>query len=558
MSLNKGILASGGLALLSHLWFNRYESTDWTSLGILLGVIPAIPLAIFRESLNSTLLAIVVAYFTYYSVLLLSIGTYRLSPIHPLWKYPGPVVCRLSKFWLCYLQSRGKLHIYFKQLHDKYGPVVRVGPNELSILDVSLLPSILGANGMPKGPMWDGRRFSESKDKDPKAPKGQLISTRDLEHHRNERRMWNRAFTTPSVKKYEPIAIRRISQMVDILQRKCSGAGKSGLRLNLSQWISFFAFDFMGDFVFGGGFDLMQDCDKHGILNLLSDGMYLPSLTQHIPWCLKGVLSMPGVAMSMKSLAQFAHRETARRIKEGAVFDDLFYHLNDEAKLEDKPVPLPAVLSNAVTAIIAGSDTTTSTLTAAMCFLIENRSCFTRLRAEIDAAFPFGQVAPTEAGKLAQLEYLNAVINETLRMEPPVRTGLQRAPAPKSGGHMLGSSIFLPEGTAVYASPYVYHRDPRYFFPDPDRFCPERWLSKGEPGAVLNTSAYFPWSLGPANCVGKPVAQLEMRTVLANLIQAFDFEFADGYSYKAYDAKSLDYFITHKGPLPVIMKERCA
>ena len=63
----------------------------------------------------------------YYVTLALSIILYRLSPVHPLSGYPGPILCKLSKLSLMWVASTGKLHVYIRQLHDEYGPIVRTG-----------------------------------------------------------------------------------------------------------------------------------------------------------------------------------------------------------------------------------------------------------------------------------------------------------------------------------------------------------------------------------------------------------------------------------------------
>ena len=52
---------------------------------------------------------------------------YRLSPFHPLAKYPGPVIAKTSKLWVVYLSTTGDMHRYYKSLHDRHGDVVRVG-----------------------------------------------------------------------------------------------------------------------------------------------------------------------------------------------------------------------------------------------------------------------------------------------------------------------------------------------------------------------------------------------------------------------------------------------
>ncbi|CCM04655.1 uncharacterized protein FIBRA_06839 [Fibroporia radiculosa] len=540
--------------LCTYLWFKRFETSDILHVSILLGLPPAIPVAFLRTHLESTLLAGLVAYSTFYVSLLLSILVYRISPLHPLWSYPGPVLCKISKLWLVYVASDGKLHMYYYKVHKKYGPIVRIGPNELSVVDTALLPSILGSDGMPKGPLWEGRRISGKRGAGAKNVKGNLIGARNKQQHTEARRVWNRAFTSASVKRYEPIVIRRASQLVDALKKR---AGNE--EVDLSQWLSYFSFDFMGDFVFGGPFDLLRDGDKNDLVGMMENGLYLPALTQHVPWCIEALLTLPFLGKHMKGLGEFAFQQITRRMKEGSVHDDLFYHLNDEGRGDTSSgsPPLPVLMSNAVTAIIAGSDTTAAALSNTFYLMLSHPSCYRRLQIEVDAAFPPGRGEPTDSAKLAQMEYLNAVINESLRLYPPVRTSLQRAPQMGTGGHMLGSTMFIPEGTAIYAPPYVYHHDPRYFS-RPEDFFPERWLSKNGEDNTFDPSAFIPFSMGPANCVGRPLALIEMRMVIAYILHAFELRFANGYDPASYEKHLQDLFVTHRGPLPVTLIARAA
>ena len=59
---------------------------------------------------------------------------YRLSPIHPLAKFPGPLISRVTSLWLCYKALGGRRYLYFKELHDHYGPYVRVGMTFVIVL----------------------------------------------------------------------------------------------------------------------------------------------------------------------------------------------------------------------------------------------------------------------------------------------------------------------------------------------------------------------------------------------------------------------------------------
>ena len=71
--------------------------------------------------------AVPLAFITYIGALISFTLTYCLLPFHPLTKYPGPVIAKMSKWWAAYINAKGGLHRYYKHLHDRYGDVVRIG-----------------------------------------------------------------------------------------------------------------------------------------------------------------------------------------------------------------------------------------------------------------------------------------------------------------------------------------------------------------------------------------------------------------------------------------------
>ncbi len=157
---------------ITHLIFKRFEPTNVPLLLLLLVALPILltyPLsAHFTLSLGSVL-----AFIIFHASLLTSIILYRLSPFHPLARYPGPVACKISMFWMTWVTRIGKRHVYLKTLHERYGDIVRIGqycfksawairclsysqtplgPNEVSIRDASVVNSLMGTTGLPKGP----------------------------------------------------------------------------------------------------------------------------------------------------------------------------------------------------------------------------------------------------------------------------------------------------------------------------------------------------------------------------------------------------------------------
>lgn len=150
-------------------------------------------------------------------------------------------------------------------------------------------------------------------------------------------------------------------------------------------------------------------------------------------------------------------------------------------------------------------------------------------------------------------------------------------------------SSFIKEGTAVVVPPYTLFRDPTYFSPNPDTFWPERWLhssaSKRTPAqaqaeatarrerasdaekfssvvsdekneVVTNAAAFIPFSYGPANCAGRNLALVEMRMVVALLMQRFEIRFADGFDPSRWEEEMEDFFVLKNGKLPVVLTPR--
>ena len=166
-----------------------------------------------------------------------------------------------------------------------------------------------------------------------------------------------------------------------------------------------------------------------------------------------------------------------------------------------------------MTFVNAGHETTAVTLAWALYEIGRDRELRTRLVAEVDDVC--GREAPTLAS-LAQLDLLARTIKEVLRVHPPgwaiPREALERDEL---------DGVLIPKGATVMVAVYFLHRHPE-FWSEPERFDPERWLpGRGEPRHAF---AYLPFGLGGRRCVGEDFALLEVRTVLARLLQHFRIE----------------------------------
>jgi cytochrome P450 len=156
------------------------------------------------------------------------------------------------------------------------------------------------------------------------------------------------------------------------------------------------------------------------------------------------------------------------------------------------------MVSQGLLLMLAGSETTATLLSGLLYYVLINPSTMARLRAEINSSFTDEKDITIQ--HVAELPYLHAVIEESLRMYPPIPNILPRV-APETGAIVCGK--FVPPGTSLGMHHYACYRSPKNFF-DPEAFHPERWI-EGEDDRFSNDdkNAFHPFSHGPRNCLGK-------------------------------------------------------
>ncbi|KAI8969790.1 high nitrogen upregulated cytochrome P450 monooxygenase 2 [Trametes punicea] len=558
LSTEQSLLAVCAIALVTHQIFKRLETYSLAAHIVLLCTGPLMGFALLRHTIP-IVRALWLSFATFISTMLVSITIYRLSPFHPLARYPGPLGCKLSKFWLAFIASRGNQHLYLKSLHERYGDVVRIGPNELSFRDSSILNAMLGVGGIPKGPLVVGRTLN--------AEDLPLVGIADPAVHTERRKPWIRALSTAAVKEYEPMIAHRTTQLVQAFERQ------SG-EVMISDFFNYFSFDFMCDMAFGGGSNVLRDGDTNDVRHILEDGMPVASFFGHLPWLAVHCGRLPIFTAAAGPILEFSKKFAAARLERGSVTKDIFHYLNNEDQPDKPPPPMKQLLDDGILAIIAGSDTTSSALTSLVFCLLTHPPTLKRIQAEIDQFYPAGE-SPCDPKHHRDMHYLTAAINEALRLYPPVPSGTHRRVPHRGQGVMLGP-YYAPPGTAMYLHPYSLHRDGRNFSPFPEDFWPERWLVaagrislsealNGRAHGNLkadattfthNAMAFIPFSYGPANCIGKQLAMQEMRTVACAVLQKFEIRLRHGWDLSEFDRNFEDHYVTKRPPLPVTLRAR--
>ena len=166
------------------------------------------------------------------------------------------------------------------------------------------------------------------------------------------------------------------------------------------------------------------------------------------------------------------------------------------------------VRDEAMTLILAGHETTANALAWTWYLVSQSLGVETRLHEEIDRVL---QGRLPGAADLGALPFVEQVVTESMRLYPPAWVVGRRALAEYAIGEFV-----VPARSVVFMSPYVMQRDPRYY-PDADRFLPERWTPDFK--AALPKFAYFPFGGGPRQCIGEPFARMELALLVATIAQ---------------------------------------
>lgn len=216
--------------------------------------------------------------------------------------------------------------------------------------------------------------------------------------------------------------------------------------------------------------------------------------------------------------------------------------------------------------IFAGHDTTASTISFAYSRLYRDPTVLAKTRAEHDEV-----LGPDPAQALAlmtenpnllnQMPYTSAVIKETLRLYPPAATARQGVPNTFLTQPDTGKSL-PTEGFLVWSASTATQRHPAYW-ERPDEFVPERWLAREGDPLYPRKNAWRPFELGPRNCIGQELAQLELRAILAMTLRELDMEPAyaadapEALGEKAYQVMDVGDITGHvKNGFPVRVKVR--
>ncbi len=226
------------------------------------------------------------------------------------------------------------------------------------------------------------------------------------------------------------------------------------------------------------------------------------------PWLIWPAGPRPGYCRARRQVDDYLYRLIRERRHSRAPGEDMLGLLVAEPGIDDD-----LIRDQMLTMLIAGHDTCTALLTWALYLMGKEPSVMTRARSEVDTLLGDRLWG---ASDVEALPFLDSMVRETLRLYPPVHMGMRVA-----ARELTFHQYRIPAGTRVIYSIYLTHRLVENW-PDPDQFVPDRFCRAS--GGSRPPYSYIPFGGGPRNCIGSSFGLLETKTVLARLLQTFEFE----------------------------------
>ncbi|KAG8168565.1 hypothetical protein KVR01_001314 [Diaporthe batatas] len=454
--------------------------------------------------------------------------------LHPLSKYPGPFFWRA--FRLPFLTSfiRGRLPHDIKKLHEQYGDIVRLAPDEISFIDSAAWRDIYPKNFV---------RPYEYKDQPPGKTASNLIACTEREHARF-RRILAPAFSERYTAAQEPIVSMYVDKLVSKLNERIDNSestSRDSANIDAVEWINYVAFDIVGDLVWGSSFGCLEGLTTHPWIQTVSQFKAATIVTsaKFYPWLYATLMAItPSSALNeVMEMWRVTEQKVRDRIATGSDRPDILSQLLEcEKDSTSESMTREEMEVNAMMLVAAGSESVTTVLSGLLNYLLRNPKDLAAVTGEVRTSFSTDD--RITGSRLKKLPLLNAVLNEGMRLCPTIPDSMRRNVPP--GGATVAGEV-LPPNTVVSVPPWASYRAKRNFN-EPERFMPARWLSDSDSGLRDDKAAFNPFSLGPHNCPGQNLAWLELRLILAKLLWAFDLSVASGIELPRWEEQGIWWF----------------
>ncbi len=358
---------------------------------------------------------------------------------HPLARYPGPLLWRASRIPYVLALRRGRIVQLSKEFHDYYGShIVRLAPDELSFTDGAAWKDIYvhrqGHQTFQKNSLWLNRTMNGV---------DSIFSANDEDHARIKK-LLNNSFSDKMMREQEYLVRTQVDLFIEQMRAKI--ASKSDI-FDMTQWFHWLTFDIVGYLAFSQSFATLRDeTERPWCAMLVGQFMYttLSTSCRYFPWLDRFMRMMtPKSALYRRAqIFKKAQAKVHQRLNatvESPDFMKAVLRYNNE-----KGMSVPEIESSFPLILIAGSETTATSLVGTALGLMQQPDALAKLVAEVRGTFK--TEAEITYSSCEKLPYLNAVISEGLRVSAAVPWGHPRT-VPPGGDTVAGE--WLPGGVSL-------------------------------------------------------------------------------------------------------------
>ncbi|TKW49287.1 Pisatin demethylase [Colletotrichum tanaceti] len=469
---------------------------------------------------------------------LIVVAGYRLL-LHPLARVPGPRLAAISNVWHARQACDGRMLQLGKTLHKRYGPVVRVGPNEVWFDSVDAFKHIYRAgSGFDKSDFYLSTALQRPDITYTPLPTFtypdtlDLLSERDTQRYRLQRRLIGPLYQTAHLKRHEPALDAVLARVVATLR------SLDGAEIDLKEWMHIIAVESLSAVVLTWSPNYLRDGTDHSSSSHGYTGWRRKSVFGLFPLAVKLELLSKAFGRAFANLwgvtyktprnfrpfftgvyRQVSRRVTAalagRPVPKNDRKDDF---LADLIRLHgERPDFSEAYLRRmAITNFGAGHETMCSALTSVVAMIGSHPEVQRRAADEVRSATK----DPKVYDNAVRLDYTQAAIKEAQRLYPVLGMSLPRT-VPAEGLAVHGR--VFPPGTTVGCNPVSLHRNAAIFGDDAEEFSPDRWLD-GERDVKSMERFNLTWGGGGRICPGRHLAELVVYKTIPALLEHFDVE----------------------------------
>ena len=442
----------------------------------------------------------------------------------------------------------GHFHHEILRLHNEYGPVIRVAPQELIYSDAVIWRDAYthrpGHAEFPRSTIVDNVNGATD------------IISANGEAHGRFRGLLSRAFSEQSLRTQESRILGHVDLLIRQLHKRSTYAGS----VDLVQWFSWTVFDIVGDLAFGESFGCLKSGHLHPWINStfgsLKTIMYFDVLRDYNLVSSASLFVRRSLQEARFENFKYASDTVKKRIQYDNTrgdFLDTILGLNEYHSSEPEPknsLTFDELVNNCSILVSAGSLSMAALLPGCLNLLLGHPRILQKVTAEVCSRY----TSSSEINMLStsnSLPYLLAVLNESMRLYPPNPTLPGRVVPPKGD---IVDGVFLPGGTHLQIVPYAAYKLESNF-KRPSEFIPERWL--GDPEfANDKREVCKPFTAGSRNCIGQNLAYAEMRLIIAKFLWHFDIKFSPKMEGRNWAAEQETYLLWEKIPLWVYVSPR--